>query len=63
MIAYLERVEIVPEGVEPDFARVLYNSSTEQQDVADLEALIPVGVTKKHTCLHDSQGSCEVAEI
>lgn len=63
MITYLERTEIVPHDVEPDFSRILYDSVTEVQDIADLAILIPVGTTIKHYCNHDTLGPCTTEQI
>lgn len=60
MIVYLERLEIVPEGQEADFARIFYDPATEGADKASLVALIPNGITQKHTCLHKEGGSCKM---
>ncbi len=63
MIIYLERLEIVPMGLQADFARILYAPLTEGEDKARLVALIPNGRTYKHICRHDESGSCTVEDI
>jgi len=61
MITYLERTEIVPIGVQSDFARVNIDSKSQAEinkDIKDLALLIPNGKTIKHFCYHPEGKSC-----